>query len=245
LGGFGYAVGLCQPISVEIMKNLLPLLLLLFSAVTKAETGYWLDLGWDSQYVSEGRDNIGVGGAWWGGAAVSFDALTAYATLVRADREFFSEWNLGLEYELSLGEDWRGSLGYQRVEIVADENFSDNEWFASLSWWVNPKLVPVVAYTYSGASGGYFVELSLYSHWQLTENLELTPFVTQGLDYQYMTEIHSGRNNLQWGIKAVWALNDGWSTTLQLAHSEAQGDVDLQGEGGDLNFVTLHLNREF
>ncbi|QSX40803.1 hypothetical protein [Shewanella cyperi] len=228
------------------MKSSLSLLpLILFTCASQADTGYWLDLGWDSQYVSEGRDNIGRGGVWWGGAAVSVDSLTAYATLARGDSEFFSEWNLGLEYELPLGDDWRGSLGYQRVEIVADEPFSDNEWFASLAWWLEPRLVPVVAYTYSSDAAGYFVELSLYSHWQLTESLELTPFVTQGLDYQYMTELHSGRNHLQWGVKAIWTLDDGWSTTLQLAHSEAQGDVILDDEEGDLNFISLHLSREF
>ena len=61
-------------------------------------------------------------------------------------------------------------------------------------------------YTYATEASGYFVELSLHSHWQVNEQLTLTPYVTQGFDFGYASQTHDGPNHLQFGVEACYSL---------------------------------------
>ncbi|WP_144211626.1 hypothetical protein [Shewanella donghaensis] len=184
-----------------------------------------LDLGWDSKYISEGRNNLDKGGIYWGGAALETGDLTTYAVVGRGDSTHYIEWNFGLEYSLHLHDDLETSIGYQRLEFYGDERAHDNELFAEMAYTGVHWLIPSVAYTYATEAGGYFVEVSLHSPWHISERFLITPYVTQGFDFQYATEEHNGANHFQFGIEASYEVSSNFAINAHLSHSIAMDDI--------------------
>ena len=154
-----------------------------------------IDLGWDSKYVSQGRNNLAKGGIYWMNTSIQYGNLTTYALVGRGDSQAYTEWNIGLEYALDLSEHLEANLGYQRIEGYSSSRCQDNELFAELAYTAKPWLVPSVSYVYSTEAAGYFVELSLHSYWQVTEQFTLSPYVTQGVDFKYRTEEHNAEES--------------------------------------------------
>ncbi len=209
------------------------------------------DLGWDSNYISEGRNNLDKGGIYWATASVQKNNLNAYVTAGRGDSQHYIEYNFGLEYGFELSENISGSVGYQRLEFYGDERAHDNEFFSSLEYSKYDWLVPSVSYTYSTEAAGYFVEVSLHSNWALTENLSVTPYVTQGFDFQYVTEQHDGANHFQLGVEAEYQLPNQWVLSGHISHSIAQEDIKLEARengntsGLDETYAGVHLSWSF
>lgn len=206
-----------------------------------------IDLAWDNQYISQGRNNLDEGGIYWATAAWQQHDITLYGTVGRADSMTYIEWNLGLEYALPLGDRFDGSLGYQRIQVYGDEECTDNELFASLSYTNIGWLTPSIAYTYSTEAAGYFVEANLHSEWALSPQLTITPYVTQGFDFQYATEAHNGRNHLQLGVEIQYQFSPQLTLSGHISHTLAQQDIkrEVGPNNGDLDhtFAGLHLNR--
>ncbi|MCL2917285.1 hypothetical protein [Shewanella litorisediminis] len=211
--------------------------------VMAAEPEFAIEVGWDSKYVSEGRNNLPHGGIGWAGASATVGDLTAYALVGRADAAHFTEWNFGVEYQLHLHDTLEAFVGAQRIENYGDVRCSDNELFAELAWTAWDYLVPSIAYTYSTEAGGYFVELSLHSNWHLGEQFILSPYLTQGFDFQYVTEDHNGANHLQFGLEATWAFSDNLSVSAQVSRVIAGKDIEVdQGEEArDETFAGVRL----
>ncbi|MEL4282074.1 MULTISPECIES: hypothetical protein [Shewanella] len=224
------------------------------SVLPAATTAPWaanLDLGWDSKYVSQGRNNLAEGGIYWLNASVQYGNLTTYALVGRGDSQAYTEWNIGLEYALNLSEHLEANLGYQRIEGYSSSRCQDNELFAELAYTAAPWLVPSVSYVYSTEAAGYFVELSLHSYWQLSESFTLAPYITQGLDFKYRTEEHNGRNHLQFGLEANYDLADNMSLSGHISHSIAQDDIELEAAANgdfssqDQTYAGVHFNMSF
>ena len=218
-----------------------------FAVQESSEIQYLLDLGWDTNYISEGRNNLEKGGIFWSTAAVQYQNVNVYAMLGRGDSEHYIEWDIGIEYTIALTESFETTLGYQRVESYGDERFSDNELFGSLTYSGVEWLTPSVNYTYSIGAGGYFVEASLHSSWELTDKLTLTPYATQAFDFQYATEDYNGQNHFQFGIEAEYLLSQNISLSGHISHTVAQEDIKLEAEvdditsGLDQSFSGVHL----
>ncbi|MEZ9140084.1 MULTISPECIES: hypothetical protein [unclassified Shewanella] len=224
----------------------------LCSSHAKAEDlEFAFNAGWDSKYVSEGRNNLDSGGIYQAGAAVTSGDLTTYATMVRGDSEHYIEWNFGLEYALHLHEDIETVIGYQRLEFYGDERSSDNEVFAVIAYTGVDWLIPSVAYTYATEAGGYFVEVSLHSPWHLTEQFTVTPYITQGFDFQYATEEHNGANHFQMGVEASYELSSNIAVSAHFSHSIAMDDIKeqakVEGLSGSLDesYAGIHLTWRF
>lgn len=195
-----------------------------------------LDLGWDSKYLSQGRDNLQQGGIYWMNAAVQYGNLTTFAAVGRGDSQDYTEWNIGLEYSFNLTDNLEANLGYQRIEGYSNDRCRDNELFAELAYTATPWLVPSVNYVYSTEAAGYLVEVSLHSYWDITEQFTLTPYITEGFDFGYRTEAHDGRNNLQFGLEAAYQLAPNISVSGHISHSIAQGDIEQEAAvNGDLS----------
>ncbi|AQS35403.1 hypothetical protein Sps_00183 [Shewanella psychrophila] len=210
-----------------------------------------LDIGWDSKYVSEGRNNLDNGGVTWGTVAVQDGDFTGYVTGGRADSQDYTEWNFGLEYAILLSDTVEVSLGYQRLEFYGTERCSDNELFSTLTYHYQDWLVPSLAYTYSTEAGGYFVEASIHSPWELLHGLTLTPYITQAFDFQYVTEDHDGINHFQFGIEAEWLINNQLALSGHLSHTLAQEDIKLEARADgneaslDQTYAGIHLTYRF
>ncbi|ABI40906.1 conserved hypothetical protein [Shewanella sp. MR-4] len=224
------------------------------SGVLPTSTAEWainLDLGWDSKYVSQGRNNLEHGGIYWMNASVEYGNLTTYALVGRGDSQAYTEWNIGLEYALHLSEDIEAHVGYQRIEGYSNSRCQDNELFAELAYNAVTWLVPSASYVYSTEAAGYFIELSLHSYWQLSERFILAPYITQGLDFKYRTEDHNGRNHLQFGLEANYDLADNMSLGGHISHSIAQADIEQEATANgdfssqDQTYAGIHFNISF
>ena len=214
-----------------------------------AATEFMLDLGWDSRYISEGRNNLDKGGIYWATAVYQYEHISLYAISGRADSEHYIEWNLGLEYGITLSDNLAGAVGYQRIEAYGDERCSDNEFFAYLEYTALDWLTPSLSYTYSTEAGGYFVEASLHSNWSLSDSITVTPYITQAFDFQYATEAHDGANHFQFGVEAEYQLPGELVLSGHISHIIAQEDIKLEhsGDSADLNqtYMGLHLTWSF
>ncbi|AZG36445.1 hypothetical protein [Shewanella psychromarinicola] len=199
-----------------------------------------VDLGWESKYVSEGRDNLDSGGIYWSGIAAQYQDVNAYARVGRADNEHYTEWQFGLEYCITLSDNFDAAIGYQRLEFYGDEGASDNELFSSITYSGIEWLTPSINYTYSTEAGGYFIELSLHSSWDLSKAWNVTPYLTQGIDYQYVTETHNGRNNLQFGVESAYALTPTLNISGHVSQSIAQQDIEQE-----VGYSSSKLNETF
>ncbi|QFU20548.1 hypothetical protein FM038_000760 [Shewanella eurypsychrophilus] len=215
------------------------------------ETQFIVDLGWDSEYISEGRNNLDKGGITWGTLAVQRGDLNIYATGGRADSQDYTEWNFGLEYAIAISDTIDVSIGYQRLEFYGDEPCSDNELFSSLTYQFNDWLIPSLAYTYSTEAGGYFVEASIHSPWELSDGFTVTPYITQAFDFQYVTEEHNGANHFQFGIEAEYIIMDQLVISGHFSHTLAQEDIKLEAKAeeneGSLEqtYAGIHLTWNF
>lgn len=209
------------------------------------------DLGWDSKYISEGRDNLSNGGIYWATAAIQKDNFNIYATVGRGDSEHYTEWNFGIDYSFNLSEHLVGNVGYQRLEFYGNERANDNELFSSIEYTQFDWLVPSLSYTYSTEAAGYFVEFTVHSDWALTESFTISPYITQGFDFQYVTEEHNGANHLQFGIEAEYVLINHWVLSGHISHSIAQEDIKLEARengnssGLDETYAGMHLSWSF
>ncbi|QIR15934.1 hypothetical protein [Shewanella aestuarii] len=238
---------------MQRQKKQLCLLLsaLLLSPLVQADTEFAIDIVWDNQYITEGRDNLDKGGIAWAVASVNQDDLVVYAALGRGDQTHYIEWNFGLEYLISLHDDVEASIGYQRLEFYGDERGSDNELFASISYSGVTWLIPSLYYTYATEASGYFVEVQLQSPWDITENLAVTPYVSQGFDFGYATEQYDGANHFQFGIEASYQISEAIVIAAHLSHSIAMGDIKQQAKDEamtgnlDQTFAGVHLNWRF
>jgi hypothetical protein len=221
----------------------------------QAEEGdalWFVSTGQDSHYVTEGRNNLAQGGIYWANALLNKAAFTGFATVARGSNSHYVEWNLGVEYLIQLSDNLESYVGYQRLETYGshDGNLrtSDNELFSLLSYTQWDWLTPSVGYTYSTLAAGYFVELSLHSHWQLDDKFSLSPYMSQGFDFQYATEAHNGANHVQLGVEANYQWTKQLRLSAHMAHSWALEDINLEarrtGQAGSLGqtYGGLHIH---
>lgn len=216
-----------------------------------------LSTGLDSHYITEGRDNLVDGGIYWANAVINQDALTAYTIVGRGTTSQYIEWNIGVEYLLQLEEYLEAYIGYQRLESHGSDTYggeqidhraSDNEFFTSLTYTKWAWITPAINYTYATLAAGYFVELSLHNHWQLSDSFRVSPYLSQGFDFQYASEAHDGANHLQLGIEAQYQLSHNIYVRAHLAHSVALEDIKAEansnGDRGNLNqtYAGLHFS---
>tara|TARA_R110002124_G_scaffold13490_1_gene62076 strand:+ start:114 stop:878 length:765 start_codon:yes stop_codon:yes gene_type:complete len=193
-----------------------------------------VDVAWENNYVTQGRNNLEHGGIAWAVANIEQNDLAVYAIVGRADQVNYVEWNLGLEYTLHLANNIDATVGYQRLEFYGDEHCSDNEFFGALTVNGLTWFVPAVNYTYATEAGGYFIELSIHSPWEINQHFTLTPYIVQGFDFQYSSEEHNGANHFQFGLEAEQKLNDSMALSAHISHSIAQGDIKQQASADDI-----------
>ncbi|MBY5994155.1 hypothetical protein [Ferrimonas balearica] len=224
------------------------LALVLGTMTLGAQAVEWeFDLGYDSKYISEGRDNLDQGGIYWAGGAAALDnGLTfsaAYGYAADSDVDY-DELNLGIEYGFELA-DFGFYVGYTRLEFFEDDE-SDNEISAGVAYGGLSWFEPFVDYVYSTEAEGSFVEIGIQREFGLTERLALTPYVIAGLDYGYANPDHDGQNHMAVGAELAYQFSENLGIVGVIEHTEAHRQV-VRDEGieEEQTWGGIHLVMQF
>ena len=194
----------------------------------KYDWAFEINAGWQSEYVTEGRNNLEEGGLITYQLATEISGLDVGYWYAYADSEIYEEWNFMVEYNFDFA-GFEPYIGYNRVEIIEIDS-NDNEYWAGLSYGNIPYLTPGIDYVYSsGTKGGYF-EIYLKSKFDFfEEQVVLEPYILEGFDYGYETEEHDGPNHFQLGVDLSWTLTQYVDLTAFFAHSFALEDIEREG----------------
>lgn len=207
-------------------------------------TSYALTAQWDGKYMFQGRDVLGGDG---GLASVTADLTHGgfYAGLwgAKADSNEYGEVDAWVGYGHELGP-VSASLTLSRFEYT-DTGDGDNEVAAGLSGDVAGLFTLSCDYAWSTEIEGGFAEVTVSREYgAFEERLTLAPYVTQALDDGYASVAHDGRNHLQVGVDASYALDDSVSVLLSVAKAFAQEDVERDGLG-DESWASVGLSASF
>ncbi len=190
-----------------------------------------LQYGWDSRYVSEGRDNLDGAGLWAGNFELGYQGLAAgawYANGPDADYEELDAW---LQYSHAIGE-FELSLAYTYLEFLSD-GANDHELGLGLEYGALPWNLSASALAYySFDAAGTFFELGLAGEYEVLPWLTAGPYLVFGMNSGYIADGHNGANNLELGLAGEIPLNACWSITGHVSYNVALG-ADAGRHAGD------------
>ncbi len=179
-------------------------------------------LGWESRYVSEGRDNLDGDGLLGGTVGLSWRSLAFGAWLVESPGQGYDEMHLNLAFVREWG-DLECYAVYNHLRFF-DDGGHDHEVGIGGAWSGLPPgiIIGVDAY-YSFDAEGSFIELFAERGFELGERLTLTPGIVWGFNQGYIADGHHGPNHLAVRLGADWRLSDGWFLEALATYSWALG----------------------
>jgi hypothetical protein len=177
-----------------------------------------LSAGYESRYVSEGRDNLGGDSLLGTTLEVGYQGFTAgfwYANSPEADYEETNSW---LQYNHALG-DFEISVAYTHLRFLSDDDY-DNELGLGVEYGALPWNLSVSALGYySFDAEGSFFELGLNGEYEIKPWLTLSPYLLFGLNSGYITDGHDGANNLELGLAGEIPLGKNWSLVGHVSYN--------------------------
>lgn len=166
-----------------------------------------LSAGYESRYVSEGRDNLDGDGLLGNTLELGYQGFTAgvwYANSPAADYDELNSW---LQYNHAIG-DFEISVAYTHLRYFSDDAH-DNEVGLGLEYGALPwNLAASALGYYSFEAEGTFFELGLNGEYEIKPWLTLSPNLVFGINSGYISDGHNGANNLEMGLVAEIPLSD-------------------------------------
>jgi outer membrane usher protein FimD/PapC len=179
-----------------------------------------LDVGYDSRYISEGRNNLPEGGIAWASLSHALnDNVTlgsAYGVATKKSANY-DELNLSISYQNSINE-LSYSLSYTRLEFFEDDE-SDNEIGLDLSWEQFDAFTPFANAVYSTEAGGSFASLGIESNYEVSESVNISPYASLSFDYGYAAQGNNSYNHADLGANIGFALSESHAINLQIQQS--------------------------
>lgn len=192
---------------------------------------FHFEVGIDSLYMAQGRNQLDDGGMVWGHVSLGLGNINLYSTAGRATHQDYTELNLGLQYLESDIAEFELSLGLQLIEIFASERESDLEFIAVLAYLGFDWFTPSVEHTYSLEADGHFVEVSLHGmSFDFVYGGTLTPYLTQAFDFEFALAEYNGPNHFQLGIEAVFPMSSRLHLFGHLSHITPQKGIKTEAD---------------
>ncbi len=190
------------------------------------ETEFYVEMGTDSLYMDQGRNQLDDGGIVWNHAQWQLGRLTANTTIGRATHQDYTEWNSGVELELLTTAELEATVGVQFTEIFGRERESDIELSTSFIYEGIDWFTSSIDHTYSLDTHGHFVELGLQGKGLVFKNgATLIPYVIQAFDFEFAVDDYNGPNHFQMGIQAAFPLNQRITIFGHLSHITPQKGI--------------------
>jgi hypothetical protein len=196
-------------------------------------TGVLMDLalGWDSRYVSEGRDNLDGAGLLNTTLELGYLGFTVGAWYANSPDQSYEEFDAWVQYTHEIG-DFELSLAYTHLRFPSDEAH-DNELGLGIEYGALPWNLSVFALGYySFEAGGAFFEFGVSGEYEVKSWLSVSPFLLFGANSGYISDGHNGANNLALGLEAEIPLNDCLSIVGHASYNLAI-DSDASRYAGD------------
>lgn len=141
-------------------------------AATPAFAEGEFDIGYNTKYVSEGRNHLVDSGINWLNGSVNINdnisVVAAYGLPSNSDVDY-DEFNLAIEYGFSSG-DFAYYIAYTRLEFFKDDE-SDNEIGVGVAWNSNEIFTSFADFVYATEAEG----AKLF--YQLKEDLAISAFI--------------------------------------------------------------------
>lgn len=191
--------------------------------------------GWDSRYVSEGRDNLEDGGLRFLEGVACSGGYEAGLSWSEGDSVEYEEANLWIAKGLTLGEfDLTGSYTYLSFPT---ESSHDSELAIELGRSVFEDYTANLCSVYSEDADGLFFELSLERGFEISPRSRVVSYALVSVNSGYVADEPRGMNNAQVGVEIERDLSEGMSAALivNLSVGIAEGVDDLAWFGLRLN----------
>lgn len=166
-----------------------------------------LSAGYESRYVSEGRDNLVGDGLLGTTLELGYRGFTGGAWYANSPAADYDELNSWVQYDHALG-DFEISVAYTHLRFLSDDTH-DNEIGLGLGYRALPWNLSASALGYySFEAEGTFFELGLNGEYEVKPWLTLSPYLILGINSGYISDGHNGANNLEMGLAAEIPLRD-------------------------------------
>lgn len=204
------------------------------------------DIGYDSKYVSEGRDNLSKGGIIWASGATSVSknvSLNIAYGKAMAESVDYEELNLVVEYVNSVG-NWEYYGAYNRLEFLQD-NTSDNELSAGLSWNFIPLFSTFIDYVYSTEIEGSFMEIGLMSEVFINDHIIFKPYTTVAFDFGYASKNNNSHNHIGFGATINFAIDNAMSIYSTIEHTIGAQKIKEEGFDKAQTWIGVHYTLQW
>ena len=181
-----------------------------------------LHLGWESLYVSEGRDNLDGDGLVGATLELAWESLVFGAWLVDSPGQSYDEMHLNIAFVQAWG-DFEFYAMYNHLRFFND-SMHDHEVGVGGAWSGVPwEIVLGVDAYYSFDASGAFIEVFAEREFAIGECLTLAPGIVMGFNQGYVADGHHGPNHISARLGADYELFDGWFLEAHASYSWALG----------------------
>lgn len=205
-----------------------------WTSAQEPEPSAWsaaMSAGWDSRYVSEGRDNLdGVALVWSALEAGSGGALAGMWYGSSPDTDY-DELELSVAYGMEFGS-VALSAAYTWLSFLSDDEEDHELGLGAAMEGLPLGLVPSLDATWSAQAEGVFYELTFVGEVEPAPGAVVEPFVTFGVNQGYVADGHDGLNHVAAGLALSADLAETVAISGFIAYSWAV-DADEARHPGD------------
>lgn len=201
------------------------------NTILEPDNEHHCEVGVDSLYMAQGRNQLEDGGMIWSHAFLGLGNISLHSTAGKATHQDYTELNIGMQYLESGIAEFELSFGFQLIEIFASERESDLEFFALLAYSGFDWFTPSVEHIYSLGADGHFVEVSLHGmSLNFVYGGTLTPYLTQAFDFEFALDEYNGPNHFQLGLEAVFPMSSRLHLFGHLSHITPQKGIKREAD---------------
>ena len=216
---------------MKIVENILVGFLLVSGVQGQERAVEWSGhFGWDSRYLSEGRDELDGDSLITGAVGFSWEYLFGEIWYGVSPDQNYDELQITLGLAHSFG-DFEVYGGYTHLRFPFDDS-TDNEIGAGVAWSGLPlDLVLAVDAAYSFDADGYFAEVSASREIALRDDFSLGLLALLGVNQGFVSDGSDGANNFALQTSLEYSLTESISLVTQATFSWAiDRDAALPGD---------------
>jgi hypothetical protein len=193
-------------------------------------------LGWESRYLSEGRDVLDGESLLFSSVEMGWQHLSAGVWYGSSPDQEYNELQLSIAFTHGFG-DTEFYGGYTHFRFPFD-GAHDNEIGAGFIWSGLPMDFEFATDVYySFEAEGYFAELAFGREVALSDQLAFRFSVPLGMNQGYVTDGHDGANSIALRLSVAFALAESATLAVHATHSWALGKkAALPGDDSLIDF---------